>query len=58
MGTDPASSVTDATCVAHEVPNLAIVGASSFPTSGGYQPTATIQALAWRAAERLVEILR
>jgi choline dehydrogenase-like flavoprotein len=58
MGLDPQGSVVDPTCIAHEVPNLAIVGASSFPTSGGYQPTATIQALAWRAAERLVEVLR
>jgi len=55
MGDDAAESVTDRWCVAHEVPNLAIVGASSFPTSGGYPPTATIQALAWRAADRLVE---
>ncbi|CAB4689034.1 MAG: hypothetical protein F2663_02790 [Actinobacteria bacterium] len=58
MGNDPAASVIDAQCIAHEVPNLAIVGASSFPTSGGYQPTATIQALAWRSAERLIELLR
>ncbi len=58
MGLDPEASVVDATCIAHDVPNLAIVGASSFPTSGGYQPTATIQALAWRAALRLIETLR
>jgi len=53
MGDDPAASVVDRWCVAHEVPNLVVVGASSFPTSAGYPPTATIQALAWRAAERL-----
>jgi gluconate 2-dehydrogenase alpha chain len=57
MGDDPAGSVTDRWCVAHEVPNLVIVGASSFPTSGGYPPTPTIQALAWRAADRLAEQL-
>jgi gluconate 2-dehydrogenase alpha chain len=55
MGDDPMDSVTDRWCAAHEVPNLTIVGASSFPTSGGYAPTATIQALAWRAADHLAE---
>jgi choline dehydrogenase-like flavoprotein len=34
-----------------------VVGASSFPTSAGYPPTATIQALAWRAGDRLAETL-
>ncbi|HEX4520624.1 MAG TPA: GMC family oxidoreductase [Gaiellaceae bacterium] len=58
MGIDPDASVVDPFCAAHEVPNLVVVGASSFPTSGGYPPTATIQALAWRAADRLVESLR
>jgi gluconate 2-dehydrogenase alpha chain len=55
MGDDPTTSVVDAWCFAHEVPNLAVVGASSFPTSGGYAPTATIQALAWRTADRLAD---
>jgi gluconate 2-dehydrogenase alpha chain len=50
MGDDPDASVVDGWCIAHDVPNLAIVGSSSFPTSGGYGPTATIQALAWRTA--------
>ena len=51
MGDDPERSVVDRFCVAHDVPILAIVGSSSFPTSGGYGPTATIQALAWRTAD-------
>ena len=55
MGDDPSLSVVDSWCFAHEVPNLAVVGASSFPTSGGYAPTPTIQALAWRTADRMVE---
>jgi gluconate 2-dehydrogenase alpha chain len=54
MGDDPASSVVDRDCVLHDAPNVAVVGSSSFPTSGGYGPTATIQALAWRTAERVV----
>ena len=53
MGDDPEASVVDRFCLAHDVPNLAVVGSSSFPTSGGYGPTATIQALAWRAADHV-----
>jgi choline dehydrogenase-like flavoprotein len=29
-----------------------------FPTSGGYNPTLTIEALAWRAAEGIVRAQR
>ena len=54
MGDDAESSVVDRDCVLHDVPNVAVVGSSSFPTSGGYGPTATIQALAWRTSERAV----
>jgi choline dehydrogenase-like flavoprotein len=39
---------------AHDVPNLWLVDGSSFVTSGRNQPTATIQALAYRAAERML----
>jgi gluconate 2-dehydrogenase alpha chain len=53
MGGDPETSVVDADCRLHDAPNVAVVGSSSFPTSGGYGPTATIQALAWRSAERV-----
>jgi gluconate 2-dehydrogenase alpha chain len=51
MGDDPESSVVDRFCLLHDAPNVAVVGSSSFPTSGGYGPTATIQALAWRTAD-------
>lgn len=34
----------------HDIPNLFVVDASSFVTSGRWQPTMTIQALAFRAA--------
>jgi choline dehydrogenase-like flavoprotein len=36
---------------AHNVPNLFILDGSSFVTSARQQPTATIQALAYHAAE-------
>jgi gluconate 2-dehydrogenase alpha chain len=54
MGNDPTSSVVDSFGFSHEVPNLAVVGASTFPTTGGHNPTLTVQALAWRTAEHLV----
>ena len=54
MGADPADSVVDADGFAHEVPNLAILGTSTFPTSGGHNPTLTLQALAWRTARHWV----
>jgi choline dehydrogenase-like flavoprotein len=53
MGDDPRSSVVDRYHRAHEVPNLFICDGSSFVTSGRGQPTMTIQALAFRAAEAM-----
>jgi gluconate 2-dehydrogenase alpha chain len=55
MGNDPETSVVDAFGFAHEVPNLGILGASVAPTTGGVNPTLTVQALAWRSAAHLVE---
>jgi choline dehydrogenase-like flavoprotein len=54
MGDDPAASVVDRFGFAHDVPNLAVVGASTFPTAGGLNPTLTLQALALRTARHLV----
>jgi choline dehydrogenase-like flavoprotein len=51
MGNDPATSVVDKSHRAHDVPNLFVVDGSSFVTSGRGQPTLTIQALAFRAAD-------
>lgn len=50
MGADPDSSVVDAGGRFWGIPNLYACDASIFPTSGGYNPTLTIQALAWRIA--------
>jgi gluconate 2-dehydrogenase alpha chain len=55
MGDDPAVDVTDRWCFSHEVPNLGVLGASNFPTSGGRNPTETVMALAWRTADHLVD---
>jgi len=53
MGKDPSTSVVDSENRSHDVKNLFIVDGSSLVTSGCQQPTATIQALAYRAAERI-----
>jgi gluconate 2-dehydrogenase alpha chain len=54
MGDDPATSVVDRFGFAHEVPNLGVLGTSTFPTTGGHNPTLTLQALAWRTASHWV----
>jgi choline dehydrogenase-like flavoprotein len=54
MGTDPKSSVLDKWCRTHDVPNLWVVDGSCFPTSGGYNPTLTILANAYRVADHFV----
>jgi choline dehydrogenase-like flavoprotein len=58
MGHDPARSVVNSFCQAHEVPNLFVVDGSVFPTATEKNPTHTILALAWRATDFLVEELR
>ncbi len=50
MGTDPRLSVVDANCRFHDIGNLYSVDAAPFPTSSGYNPTLTLQALAIRTA--------
>jgi gluconate 2-dehydrogenase alpha chain len=55
MGDDPATSVVDRWGFAHEAPNLGLLGSSTFPASGGHNPTLTVQALAWRNAQRLAD---
>ena len=54
MGNDPKCSVVDRNNRAHDVANLFIVDGSSFVTSARQQPTATIQALAYRAADFVI----
>ena len=53
MGSDPATSVVDKYHRTHDVPNLFLCDGSSFVTSGRGQPTMTIQALAFRAADHI-----
>ena len=58
MGNDPRESVVDRYHRAHDVPNLFICDGSSFVTSGRGQPTMTIQALAFRAADHIARFAR
>ena len=58
MGNDPKKSVVDKYHRTHDVPNLFIVDGSSFVTSGRNQPTCTIQASAYRAADHIVRSVK
>jgi choline dehydrogenase-like flavoprotein len=54
MGHDPATSVLDIHCKAHELDNLYVVDASFFCSSGAVNPSLTIIANAIRVAEHLL----
>lgn len=58
MGDDAQVSVVNRSNRAHDVPNLFLVDGSSLVTCGRQQPTATIQALAYRAAEHVSQSAR
>ena len=53
MGDDSSASVVDKYHRTHDVRNLFLVDGSSMVTGGRGQPTATIQALAYRAADHI-----
>lgn len=54
MGKDPKTSVVDAWCRAHDVPNLFIGDGSVFVTVGAANPALSISALAARTAEGII----
>ncbi|MEX1267131.1 MAG: GMC family oxidoreductase [Woeseia sp.] len=58
MGDDPRTSVVDRYHRTHDVQNLYICDGSSFVTSGRGQPTMTIMALAFRAAQHMATAAR
>ncbi len=53
LGADPATSVLDLTCRAHELDNLYVVDASFFPSIGAVSPALTIMANAIRVGEHV-----
>ncbi len=57
MGTDPCTSVVDASQRSHDVPNLWIVGSGSFPTVATANPTLTLMGLAFKSAKSILASL-
>jgi gluconate 2-dehydrogenase alpha chain len=55
MGLDPNTSVVDAWGFSHDARNLGVIGGSVMGTAGARNPTQTLQALAWRTAQHLVD---
>jgi choline dehydrogenase-like flavoprotein len=58
MDNDPTTSVIDKFHRTHDVRNLFLCDGSSFVTSGRGQPTQTIEALAFRAADHIAKFAR
>jgi choline dehydrogenase-like flavoprotein len=54
FGDDPATSVLDANCKAHELDNLYVVDTSFFPSIGAVNPALTAMANAIRVGEHLL----
>jgi choline dehydrogenase-like flavoprotein len=57
FGTDPATSVLNTDCRAHEVDNLYVVDTSIFPSIGAVNPALTAMANALRVGDHLLERL-
>jgi len=57
FGADPATSVLDTDCRAHEVDNLYVVDTSFFPSIGAVNPALTAMANALRVGDHLLERL-
>jgi choline dehydrogenase-like flavoprotein len=55
FGTDPATSVLNVDCRAHEVDNLYVVDTSFFPSIGAVNPALTAMANALRVGDHLLE---
>jgi choline dehydrogenase-like flavoprotein len=58
MGNDPRTSVVDRYHRTHDIRNLFLCDGSSLVSSGRGQPTMTIQALAFRAADHIGRFAR
>jgi choline dehydrogenase-like flavoprotein len=58
FGSDPASSVLDPNCKAHELDNLYVVDTSFFPSIGAVNPALTAMANAIRVGEHILERMK
>jgi gluconate 2-dehydrogenase alpha chain len=54
MGSDPATSALNRYLQSWDVPNLFVMGSTAFPQNAGYNPTDTVGALAYWAADAIV----
>lgn len=57
FGSDPAASVLDTNCKAHDVDNLSVVDTSFFPSIGAVNPPLTAAANALLVGGHLIERL-
>src|SRR6202171_4156131 len=58
MGSDPKTSVGNRYRQSRDIPNLFVIGSSTFPSMSGFNPTLTIQALAYMSADAIVNRYR
>jgi gluconate 2-dehydrogenase alpha chain len=58
MGSDPRTAVVNRYGQRCDVPNLFIVGSSTFPSNSGFHPTLTIQALVYTTADAIVTLYK
>jgi gluconate 2-dehydrogenase alpha chain len=55
MGAEAATSVVNRYCQSWDVSNVFVIGASNFPQNASYNPTGTVGALAYWAADAIVK---
>ena len=58
MGSDSNNSVVNKYGQTWDIPNLFVIGSSGFPSMSGFNPTLTIQALAYLSADAIVNRYR
>jgi choline dehydrogenase-like flavoprotein len=58
FGSDPAQSVLDLNCRAHDIDNLYVTDAGFFPSIGAVNPTLTIIANALRVADHIISRIK
>lgn len=54
IGDNPRTSVINKYLQTWDVPNVFTMGAGAFPQNAGYNPTATVAALTYHAAQRII----
>jgi gluconate 2-dehydrogenase alpha chain len=58
MGSDPKTSVVNRYGQSWDIPNLFVIGSSTFPSQSSFNPTLTIQALAYMSADAIAHRYR